>query len=188
MQASQPACISRRQDARSTTQARCLCYQLGIVAARQPMLTSPAFRPPHVHAKNSSDGLRRQAAAGLPVYRPALASVAIPIATSAFQCAPPTSAEFCALDSRLRHCSSRDVADSNRDCDLGATATRRIIELDSPSDVGRRDRDVPFNGLRLLVVALGHAHGAVLLAISQRASHRPGSRCEHAPRDFTSAK
>ena len=42
-----------------------------------------------------------------------------------------------------------------------------------------RDRDVPFDGLRLLVVALGHAHGAVLLAISQRASHRPGSRCEH---------
>ena len=62
---------------------------------------------------------------------------------------------------------------------LGATATRRVIELDSPSDVGRRDRDVPFDGLRLLVVALGHAHGAVLLAISQRASHRPGSRCEH---------
>ena len=77
------------------------------------------------------------------------------------------------------HCSSRDVTHSDRNCDLGATATRRVTELVSPSGMGRRDRDVPFNGLRLLVVALGHAHGAVLLAISQRASHRPGSRCEH---------
>src|SRR4029077_2609723 len=165
MQASQPAAFR---------QARCPLDKTG----KMPVLPAghcryasanvniTAFRPPHAHAKNSSDGLRRQAAAGLPVYRPALATVAISIAPSAFQCAPPTSAEFCALDSRLRHCSPRDVADSNRDCDLGARATRRIVELDSPSNVDRRRRDVSFDGLRLLVVALGHAHGAVLLAIS----------------------
>jgi hypothetical protein len=49
---------------------------------------------------------------------------------------------------------------------LGATATCRVIELVAPSDMGCRDRDVSFDGLRILVVALGHAHGAFLLAIS----------------------
>lgn len=92
--------------------------------------------------------------------------MAIPVATTTFQGTPPPRTEFCTLDSWLRRCSSRDVAHSDRDCDLGATATRRIIELDSPADMGRSDRDVPRNGLRLLVVALGHAHGAALLAIS----------------------
>ena len=92
--------------------------------------------------------------------------MAIPVATTTFQNAPPDGPEFCALDSRLRHRSSGDVADSDRNRDLGTTWTRRVIELDSPSDMGGRDRDLPFDGLRVLVVALGHAHGAVLLAIS----------------------
>ena len=99
--------------------------------------------------------------------------MAIPIATTTLQYAPSLGAEFCALDSRVRDRSARDVAHSDRNRDLGAGATHRIIELDSPSGLGLRDRDVPFDGLRLLVVALGYAHGAVLLAISQRASYRP---------------
>ena len=105
------------------------------------------------------------------VSRLALASVAIPVATTSLQCATPARTEFCALDSWLRHRSSRDVAHSDRNCDLGAATTHRVIELVSPADVGRGDRDVPFDGLRLLVVALGDAHGSVLLAIPQRASH-----------------
>src|SRR5207249_837249 len=121
--------------------------------------------------RNSLDGLHRQPTADLPVSRPALASVAIPVTTATFQCPPPTCTEFCALDSWLRHRTSSNVAHSDRHCDLGARATHRIIELAAPSNLGGCDRDVPFNGLRLLVVALGHAHGAVLLAISQRASH-----------------
>ena len=60
---------------------------------------------------------------------PALASVAIPITTATFQCPTPARTEFCALDSWFRDCSSRDVAHSDRDRDLGARATRRIIEL-----------------------------------------------------------
>src|SRR5262245_22856532 len=105
--------------------------------------------------------------------------MAISVATTAFQNASPARPEFCALDSWLRHRSSGDVAHSNRNCDLGAAATRRVIELVSPADVGRGDRDVPFDGLRLLVVALGDAHGSVLLAIPQRASHRSGYGCKH---------
>src|SRR6266850_8005190 len=105
--------------------------------------------------------------------------MAIPVATTTFHCSTPARAEFCALDPGLRDRSSRDVAHSDRDRDLGVGSAHRITELVSPSDLGPSDRDVPFDGLRLLVVALGHAHGAVLLAISQRASHRPGSRCEH---------
>ena len=125
-----------------------------------------AFRPPHAHAKNPLDGLRRQPSADLPVARPAVASMAIPVATTTFQGPPPTRTEVCAIDSRLRDRSCRDVAHSDRDRDLGVRSAHRITELVSPSGVGLRDRDVPFDGLRLLVVALGHAHGAVLLAIS----------------------
>ena len=116
-------------------------------------------------AKNSSDGLCRQPTADVPAYRPTLASMAIPVTTATFQCPAPTRTEFCALDSRFRDRSSRDVAHSDRDCDLDATATFRVIELVSPANLGCRDRDVSFDGLRLLVVALGHAHGAVFLAI-----------------------
>src|SRR5262245_18036287 len=105
--------------------------------------------------------------------------MAISVATTTFQGAPPARTEFCALDSRFRHRSSRDVAHSDRSRDLGPTATRRVTELDSPPGVGRRDRDVLINGLLLLVVALGHAHGSVFLAISLFASYRPGSRCKH---------
>ena len=96
----------------------------------------------------------------------ALASAAIPIATATFRCPTPTRTEFCAFDSRFRDRSSRDVTRSDRDCYLDATATGRVIELDCSSDVGGCDRDVPLNGLRLLVVALGDAHGSVVLAIS----------------------
>src|SRR5262249_37073191 len=131
------------------------------------------------HAQDSFHGLRRQPSAELPLSRRALASVAIPIATTAFQYAPSHGAQFCALDSRFRHRSFGDVANSNCDCDLGTRAAGRVIELDSPSDMGCCDRDLPFDGLRLLVVALGHAYGAGLLAISQRASYRPGYGREH---------
>src|SRR5262249_28749430 len=117
-------------------------------------------------AKSSSDGLRRQPATGVPVYHPTGASVAIPVAAPTFQCSTPAPTGFCALDFRLRYFSSRDVAHSDCDCDVGAESTHRITELDSPSDMGRRHRDIPVDGLRLLVVALGHAHGALFLAIS----------------------
>src|SRR6476469_5883545 len=89
-----------------------------------------AFRPPHANARNSLYGLRRQPAADLPLSNPALASVAIPVATTTFQCPTPACTEFCALDSWLRHCSSGDVAHPDRNRDLGATATYRVIELD----------------------------------------------------------
>ena len=110
----------------------------------------------------------------MPVYSRTLASVAISIATSTFQYPTPAGTEFCALNSRLRHCASGDVAYSDRDRDLGTTATRRVIALDLSSNLGSRDRDISSDGLRLLVVALGHAQGAVLLAIPQRASYRLG--------------
>ena len=97
--------------------------------------------------------------------------MAISFATTTLQDAPPARPEFCALDSRLCDRSACDVAHSDRNRDVGTAATRRIIELDSPAEVGRGDRDVCFDGLRLLVVALGDAHGSVLLAIPQRASH-----------------
>src|SRR5205814_9033541 len=132
-----------------------------------------------IRAKNSLHGLHRQRPDDLPVSRPALAPVAIPVATVPFQCPTPARTEFCALDSGFCDRSSRNVADSDRDCHVGGGSTRRITELVSPANLGRSDRDVPFNGLRVLVVALGHAHGAVLLAVSQRASYRPRSRCEH---------
>ena len=48
----------------------------------------------------------------------------------------------------------------------GARPTVRIIELAAPSNLGGCDRNIPFDGLRVLVVALGHAHGPGLLAIS----------------------
>src|SRR5215471_16334844 len=123
------------------------------------------------YVQDSFHGLRRQSAADLSVSRPALASVAIPVATTTLQNAPQAGSEFCAFDSRFRDCASSNVAHSDRNRDPGTTATHRLIELDSSPSVGCRDRDVPFDGLRLLVVALGHAHGAVFLAISQRASH-----------------
>ena len=92
--------------------------------------------------------------------------MAIPVTRTTFQGAPPACTEFRALDSRFRHRASCDVAHSDRDRILGTTATRRVIELGSTPGVGRSDRDVSVNGLRLLVVALGHAHGSVFLAIS----------------------
>jgi len=66
----------------------------------------------------------------------------------------------------FRDRSSRDVAHSDRDCDLGATATNRIAELDSPSDLGGCDRE-----FLLMDYAYWWWHwathmGAVLLAIS----------------------
>ena len=92
--------------------------------------------------------------------------MAIPVATPTFQDAPSARTEFRTLDSRFRHRASCYVAHSDRDRILGTTATRRVIELVSTPGVDRRDRNVPLDGLRLLVVALGHAHGSVLLAIS----------------------
>src|SRR6202008_2601128 len=97
-------------------------------------------------AKLSFDGLCRQSPSDLPFSRPALAPVPIPVTTATFPCFAPTRTEFCTLDSRFRDCPSRDVAHSDRDCDLGATATCRVIELVSPSNMDRRDRDVPSNG------------------------------------------
>ena len=82
------------------------------------------------NARNSLDGLHRQPPADLPFSRPPLAPVAIPVTTATFQGTPPGRAEFCALNPRFRDRSSRDVAHSDRDCDLGATATCRVIELD----------------------------------------------------------
>jgi len=92
--------------------------------------------------------------------------MAIPVATTTLQDAPPARTEFCAFHSRFRDCPFGDVANSDRNRGLGTTTTHRLIELDSPSSVGRRDRDVSFDGLRLLVVALGPAYGAVFLEIS----------------------
>src|SRR4051794_21067830 len=118
------------------------------------------------YAKNSVDRLCRQSTPDLPASHPVVAPVAIPAATATFQCPTSAGTQFCALDSRLRDRSSRDVARSDRNRKLGAGATPGIIELDSPADLGCGDDNVPFDGLRLSLVALGHAHGAVFLAIS----------------------
>jgi len=117
-------------------------------------------------ATNPFHGLRRQSTTDLPVPHPALASMAIPVATTTFQDAPPAGTEFCVLNSGLCDRSLRDVAHSDRNRDLGTTATRRITELDSPPAVGRCDRDAPIDGLLVLVVAPGHAHGSLFLAVS----------------------
>jgi hypothetical protein len=45
-------------------------------------------------------------------------------------------------------------------------STHRIIELAAPSDLGRSNHNLRFDGLRVLVVALGYAHGPGFLAIS----------------------
>jgi hypothetical protein len=128
MQASQPAAFR---------QARCPLDKTG----KMPVLPAghfryasgsvniTAFRPPHAHARDSLDGLYRQPSADLPFSRSALAPVAISVTTAPFQCSTPTSTKFCALDSRFRDRSSRDVAHSDRDRGLGTTATRRVIEL-----------------------------------------------------------
>ena len=92
--------------------------------------------------------------------------MAIPVAATTFQCLTSARSEFCVVASGLRDRSSRDVAHSDRACDVGTESTHRITELDSSSDMGRSDRDVPVDGLRLLVVALGHAHASVFLEIS----------------------
>lgn len=92
--------------------------------------------------------------------------MAISVATPTFQDAPSPRTEFRALDSRFRHRASCNVADPDRDRVLRTDATGWVIKLDPPPHMGRRDRDVPPNGLCLLVVALGHAHGSVFLAIS----------------------
>ena len=92
--------------------------------------------------------------------------MAIPVATPTFQDASSARTEFRALDSRFRHRASCYVADSDRDRVLGSAPTRGVVKLDSPPGVGRRDRNVPVDGLRLLVVALGHAYGPSFLAIS----------------------
>ena len=92
--------------------------------------------------------------------------MAIPFATTTLQDASSAGPELCALDSRVRDRAFCNVAHSDRNRDLGTTATRGVIELDAPSNVGSRDRYLSFDGLRLLVVALGHAHGAVFLEIS----------------------
>src|ERR1051325_10425346 len=98
------------------------------------------------HAQNSCRGLSRQPTAGLPVSRPALASMAIPTEATTFQCASPARTEFCALDSRLCNRSACDVAHSDFNRDVGAAATRRVIELVSPADVGRGGRGGCFFG------------------------------------------
>jgi hypothetical protein len=117
-------------------------------------------------AKNSFDGLCWQAAAGLRLPRAALVAMAISAAAPTFQGASSPGAKLCALDPGLRNRAPRHVTGPVRNCDVGARPAHRIIELVSRSGMGRCDRDVSVDGLRILVVALGDAHGAALLAVS----------------------
>src|SRR5215472_13089605 len=148
--------LPHRQDARATA-ADCRCVTAdGKITCAFVILS---------HAKNPADGLCRPAALGLPVCCAALAAMAISATPTAFRYDASARAQFRPFDSRLRHCSPRHAADSDRNGDLGARARNRPTELASFSGVGRCDRDLSHDGLRLLVVALHHAHGAVLLAI-----------------------
>ena len=117
-------------------------------------------------AKNSRDGLCRQATAGLPVSRAVVTAMAISAAPPAFQRAPSLGAQFCALDSWLRHRSSRYAANSHRSWIVGARSRDRLVELAATPRLGHCHRNIPADGLRLLVVALGQSHGPNLLAVS----------------------
>src|SRR5207244_9113156 len=107
------------------------------------------------NARNSPHGLCRQAIAGMRIRCAALAPMAISAAAPAFQYAAPARAQLCALDSGLRCRTSRHVADLDRRRDVGTRSAYRFAELACTSRVGGWDRDVPPDGLRLLVVALG---------------------------------
>ncbi len=116
-------------------------------------------------AKNPFNRLCWQTTGGLCISRPALAAVAISAATPAFQRTASSGAQFCALNSRFRHCPARHAANPPRGGNVGARSTYRFIELGRSAQMGRRHRDVSHNGLRVLVVALGQSHGSALLAI-----------------------
>ena len=109
-----------------------------------------------VNAKNSFDGLCRQAIAGMPVCCAALAAMAISAAASAFQTAASARAQLCAFDSRFCHRSSRHVANPNRNRDLGPRSSHRFVKLAPTPRLGHGRRYVSTFGLRLLVVALAN--------------------------------
>src|ERR1700746_1863417 len=105
--------------------------------------------------------------------------MAVSAATPAFQGTTPTGAQFRSINSWLCHCAAGYAAHPDRDRALVAGKRHRVTELARTPTMGSGHRNIAANGLRLLVVALRHAHGPVLLAISQRASHRSGSRRKH---------
>src|SRR5438045_4308864 len=117
-------------------------------------------------AKDSFDGLCGPAAPGLHVPCAALATMALPAASPAFRHGSSARAQFCALDSWVRHRSTGHAANSDRSGHLGARSTYRFVALACASCMGCRHSDVFADGLRLLVVALGQPHGAAILAVS----------------------
>src|SRR5438046_8814826 len=122
-------------------------------------------------AKNSPDGLYRQTAAGLHVSRHALAAVAFPLATTTFQYAASPHPQLCALDSRFCHRSPGHAANPARGGDVGARAPHRFVKLAAATRLGRCDRHLSADGLRLLVVALGKSYAHSLLPLACTSSH-----------------
>src|SRR4029077_10873399 len=103
--------------------------------------------------------------------RAVVTAMAISATRPAFQRAPSLGAQFCALDSWLSHCSFRYAANSHRGWIVGTGSRDRLVDLATTASLGRCHRNISAHGLRLLVVALAHAHGAVHVDFSQRASH-----------------
>src|SRR5260370_19201702 len=99
-------------------------------------------------AKNSPNGLCRQAAVGLPVSRAVVTAMAISAAPPAFQRAPSLGAQFCALDSWLRHRSSRYAANSHRGWIVGARSRDRLVELAATPRLGHNPTAMGIGSIR----------------------------------------
>src|SRR4029078_9569142 len=109
----------------------------------------------HANAKNSLNGLCRQAVASLLIPRIALPAVAFFAASAAFQCVEPARTQFCALDSRLRRRASGYVANSNCCRDVGRGKTYWLVTLARLSALGLWHSLVSGDRLPLIVVGVG---------------------------------
>src|SRR6266496_4529768 len=135
------------------------------------MIKSNGPRSYQAGAKNSFNRLCWQTTAGLCISRAALLAMAFSAAPPAFQRNAPATAQFCALDSWIRHRPSRHAANPARGRDVGTRSACRFVELGRSARMGRLHRHVSAHGLRLLVVALGQPYGSTVLASPERASH-----------------
>src|SRR5205807_7335715 len=127
-----------------------------VAVAHQPIIESRRRVPDA--AKNSPDGLCRQAAVGLPVFRAVVTAMAISAAPPAFQHAESSGTELRALDSWVRHRPSRHATNPTCDSDVGTRPAYWFIKLARLTGGGRCHRNVYAHGLRLLVVALGEPY------------------------------
>src|ERR1700693_2757080 len=105
--------------------------------------------------------------------------MALSITARAFWSGAASDSQLCRIDPRFCDCALRDVADSVSGSGLGGKSALWFVALAWLARMDRSGRRIRFNGLRLLVVALGQSYGPALLAISQRPSHRSRYGCNH---------